>query len=59
VVKRAEAGTTALRQLVSKIFGGSPEALLTQLVSDDDLSESDLLRLRELLDERLREEGEG
>lgn len=59
VVKRDEAGTTALRQLVSKIFGGSPEALLTQLVSDDDLSGRDLLRLRELLDERLREEGEG
>jgi BlaI family transcriptional regulator, penicillinase repressor len=59
VVKRDEAGATALRQLVSKIFAGSPEALLTQLVSDDDLSGRDLLRLRELLDERLREEGEG
>lgn len=55
-VARAEAGASAIRRLVSKVFRGSPEALLTQLVSDDRLSDEDLLHLRNLLDERLREE---
>lgn len=57
-VARDEAGASALRRLVSKLFSGSPEALLTQLVSDDNLSEAELLRLRQLLDGRLGEEGE-
>jgi predicted transcriptional regulator len=57
-VARDEAGASALQRLVSKVFSGSPEALLTQLVADEGLSEEDLLRLRKLLDERLSEEGE-
>jgi BlaI family penicillinase repressor len=52
-VARDAAGASALRRLVSKVFEGSPEALLTQLVSDEELSEEDLRRLRRLLDERL------
>jgi predicted transcriptional regulator len=55
VVARDEAGSTALRQLLSKVFSGSPEALMTQLVSDRSLTEEDLRRLRRLLDERLQE----
>jgi predicted transcriptional regulator len=58
-VRRNEAGASALRRLVKKVFSGSPAALLTQIVSDHDLSEQELLRLRRLLDERLREKGEG
>jgi predicted transcriptional regulator len=58
LVQRDEASASALRRLVSKVFSGSPEALLTQLVSDHDLSEEELRGLRELLDERLGEEGE-
>ena len=54
-VKREEAGQSALRRLTRKVFRGSPEMLLTQLVSDRDLSEGDLRRMRELLDERLRD----
>ncbi len=57
-VAQEEAGASALRRLVSKVFRGSPEALLTQLVSDDSLSDEELLRLRRLLDERLDGEGE-
>jgi len=34
LVKRAAAGRSALRRLVDKVFDGSPELLLTQLVSD-------------------------
>ncbi len=58
VVARDEAGTTALRQLVSKLFSGSPEALLTHLVADGSLSDEDLRRMRRLLDERLEGEGD-
>ena len=55
LVKREVAGRTALRRLVEKVFDGSPELLLTQLVSDKNLSDEELRRLRKLLAERLRE----
>jgi BlaI family penicillinase repressor len=58
-VDRSDAGKSALRQLVRKMFSGSPEALLTHLVADGSLTESDLRRMRRLLDELLGEEGEG
>ena len=54
-VAREEAGTSALRRLVGKIFAGSPELLLTQLVSDRGLGRDELERMRRLLDERLEE----
>jgi BlaI family transcriptional regulator, penicillinase repressor len=47
------AGQSALSRVLDKIFDGSPEMLLTQLVSDRDLETDELLRLRELLDNRL------
>src|SRR5207302_5207674 len=55
LVKRAAAGRTALRRLVEKVFDGSPELLLTQLVSDNNLSDEELRPLRQLLADRLRE----
>jgi predicted transcriptional regulator len=55
LVKREIAGRTALRRLVDRVFDGSPELLLTQLVSDKNLSDEELRRLRKLLAERLRE----
>ena len=55
LVKREAAGRSALRRLVDKVFDGSPELLLTQLVSDKNLSEEELRRLRKLLADRLRE----
>jgi predicted transcriptional regulator len=55
LVKREAAGRSALRRLVDKVFDGSPELLLTQLVSDKTLSDEELRRLRRLLEERLRE----
>ena len=54
LVGREAAGTSALRRLVRKVFRGSPELLLTQLVSDRKLSEDDLKRMRRLIDERLK-----
>ena len=55
LVKRAAAGRNALRRLVDKVFQGSPELLMTQLVSDKHLSDEELRRLSRLLAERLRE----
>src|SRR5256885_4989172 len=55
LVKREVAGRTALRRLVDKVFDGSPELLLTQLVSDKDLSDEELRRLRKVLAGRLPE----
>jgi BlaI family transcriptional regulator, penicillinase repressor len=56
LVARDVAGASALRRVMRKIFRGSPELLLTQLVSDEDLTEADLERMRRLLDERLGED---
>jgi len=54
------AGKSALTRVLDKIFAGSPELLLTQLVSDRKLDTAELKRLRKLLDDRLakkRKEG--
>ena len=56
-VQRQQARRSALSRTLDHVFEGSREALLTQLVSDPDLTEEDIRRLRRLLDERLREEG--
>lgn len=53
LVEREEAGQSALRRLVRKVFGGSPELLLTQLVADRKLTPEQLAAMRRLLDERL------
>jgi BlaI family penicillinase repressor len=55
-VKREAAERSAVRRLVRKLFRGSPELLLTHLVSDRSLKEEDLRRLRALLDDRLGKE---
>jgi predicted transcriptional regulator len=46
-----EAGGSALSRILDKIFGGSAELLLTQLVSDRDISPAELARMRKLLAE--------
>src|SRR4051812_1120157 len=53
------AGQSALTRVLDKIFDGSPELLLTQLVSDRDLDTAELLRLRALLDDRLAKRKKG
>jgi BlaI family penicillinase repressor len=54
LVKREAAGRNALRRLVDKVFQGSPELLLTHLVTDKNLSDDELRRLRKLLETRLK-----
>lgn len=55
MIERQEAARAALSRLLSKIFAGSTEALLTQLVSDRDLTADDLRRMRRLVDELLEQ----
>ena len=55
LVARAHAGESLLRRMTRKLFQGSPELLLTHLVSDRNLSAEELRRMRRLLDERLAE----
>ena len=45
------AGGTALSRILDKIFGGSAELLLSQLVSDRDIAPEELSRMRRLLEE--------
>jgi BlaI family penicillinase repressor len=54
LVARERAGRSALTRLVDKLFDGSPELLLTQLVSDRRLSPPEIRRLRKILDLRLK-----
>jgi predicted transcriptional regulator len=54
-VDRDAAGASAVRRLVRKLFSNSPEMLLTHLVSERDLTEAQLERMRELLEARLSE----
>ncbi len=53
LVKREEAQEGHLHRLVRKLFSGSSSALLTHLLSEEDLSEEEVSRLRALLEERL------
>jgi predicted transcriptional regulator len=47
------AGKSALTRVLDKIFDGSSELLLAQLVSDRNIPPKELRRLRKLLDDRL------
>jgi len=55
LVERGRAQESALKRLVDKLFHGSTERLLTHLVSDEELSDEELRRLRALLEERLED----
>ena len=57
LVEKAAAEKSAVGRLVKKLFKGSPELLLTQLVSDKKLSSADLKRMRKLIDEQLKKGG--
>lgn len=52
-VERGEARVSAVERITKKLFAGSTETLLTHLVSDQELSDEQLERIRRLLDVRL------
>jgi predicted transcriptional regulator len=56
LVEREQAGRSGLRRLLDTVFAGSPEMLVTQLVSEAALTESQVKRLRQLLDQHHPEE---
>ena len=49
VVGRREASRSALRYLVSRFFGNSPELLVLNLLEDEELSAKQLARIRAML----------
>jgi BlaI family penicillinase repressor len=56
LVDREEAGANAVRRMVRKLFRGSPELMLTQLVTERGLTSEQMRRMKMLLDARLKEE---
>lgn len=57
LVARDAAGRSALGRIVDKIFGGSRELLLTQLVDARGINDAELERLRRVLDDRIEQGG--
>jgi BlaI family penicillinase repressor len=58
-VKRNEAGASALTRTLDRMFGGSAEALVAQLVQQRGLSKDELKRLRSVVDEQLASKQSG
>ena len=56
LVARERAGKTALGQVLDKIFGGSREMLLANLVKERGIDTAELRKLRKILDARLGKE---
>ena len=56
-VARRAARRSALTRIVDKLFHGSPEQLIAQLVEDEHLSADDLKRLRALLAAQTKKSG--
>lgn len=53
LVKRKEARASALTRTLDRLFGGSAEALVTQLVQQRGLTKDELKGLRRVVDEEL------
>ena len=51
-VRQQAARKSAIRHLAGKLFQGSADLLLTQLVADRKLSDDQVRRIREILDEK-------
>jgi BlaI family transcriptional regulator, penicillinase repressor len=49
VVGREEASRNAVRHLVNRFFGNSREALVLNLLEDEDLGQAELQRIRDLI----------
>jgi predicted transcriptional regulator len=58
MVEKEEAQESALRRVTRKLFSGSPELVMAQLLSERGLGEAELRRLRDLVDGRLKDEAE-
>ncbi|MBR9989557.1 MAG: BlaI/MecI/CopY family transcriptional regulator [Gemmatimonadetes bacterium] len=56
-VERSDAGASAVKRLMGKLFRGSPEMLMTHLVSQRGLTKEQLETMRRMLTERIEREG--
>jgi predicted transcriptional regulator len=56
MVEREEAQEGAIRRVTRKLFSGSPELVMAHLLNERGLTEEQLRRLRDLVDERLKED---
>ena len=54
ITSSEEAGDRAINRILDKIFHGSAEHLLARLVSDRDISQEEIDRMRKMLDEASR-----
>jgi predicted transcriptional regulator len=54
LVEPSEAGSSAISRVLEKIFHGSAESMLAQLVEDRRLTRAELERMRTLLEKRMR-----
>lgn len=55
VLKSNVAGSSVLNRVLEKVYRGSRELLVAGLLADEDIEESELRRLRRLVEERLKE----
>jgi predicted transcriptional regulator len=53
LIEPEEAGRNALSRILDKVFDGSAESLLAQLVEERNLSRAELERMRGMLEDRL------
>lgn len=53
-IEKEQVEQSAVKRLVNTLFEGSPELLLTHLVREQRLSDTELKRLRKLLNDRLK-----
>jgi predicted transcriptional regulator len=56
LVEQEEARASVLERLIDKVFSGSPAALITQLVSTQELSPAEAARIRRILERRVQED---
>lgn len=54
-IKPDDAGDGALRRLLSKVYKGSRELLVSRLIAGRDVSAEELRRMRRMLNDRLKE----
>lgn len=59
LVQRGDAQDSALQRMTRKLFQNSPELLMGRLLRRGTLTDEQLRELRALVDQRLRERGEG
>jgi predicted transcriptional regulator len=55
VTRPNEAGDGALKRLISKVYKGSRELLISRVVADRNVSAEELRRIRRMLNDRLKE----